>query len=151
VYSVDVRNEGTEPADRVTLTDSLPAGVEPLSVQTSQGNCELGATVTCAFGALEQYGGYASVHITTRTAVEGRWENTASIDTDTEDPNPANNSATVLVDIVGPVPRVSDIGITRRVVRPRGRTAFSFVVSKPATVTFSIQKAAAGPGLGPRG
>ena len=75
--SIDVRNEGAEPAKGVTLTDQLPEGLEPVSVQTSQGTCTLARTVTCAIGTLDVYGGYASVYIATRTTAEGRWENWA--------------------------------------------------------------------------
>src|SRR5918997_417374 len=89
-FSIDVRNEGTEEAHGVTLTDSLPAGLQPVSVQTSQGTCVLGDTVTCALGTLVSHGGYATVNIVTRTAVEGSWRNTVSIDSASEDPNPAN-------------------------------------------------------------
>jgi uncharacterized repeat protein (TIGR01451 family) len=146
VYSIDVRNEGTEPALAVTLTDSLPAGVEPVSVQTSQGACALGDTVTCAFGTLEPNGGYASVYIETRTRVEGQWHNTASIESETEDPNPANDRATVVIDVTGPVPRVSEVAMTRSVFRVGTRSAIAFVMSRPATVTFRVERRIRGRG-----
>jgi uncharacterized repeat protein (TIGR01451 family) len=144
VYSIDVRNEGAEPAEAVTLSDALPPGVEPVGVQTSQGSCELGSTVTCAFGTLDSFGGYASVHISTRTKVEGSWQNTAFVDSATEDPNRANNSATVVVDIVAPVPPpVAQLAVTDpvfRVTRSRRATRFAFVMARPGAARFQIQR-----------
>jgi uncharacterized repeat protein (TIGR01451 family) len=143
VFSIDVRNEGGEPAEGVTLTDAIPAGLEPVSVQTSRGSCTLGATVTCAIGTLDVYGGYASVYIATRTRAEGRWDNTASISSSTVDPNPANDSATATIEVTGPVPAVSEVSVTKplfRVGRARAGTAFAFNLSEPAAVVFRIQR-----------
>ena len=141
--SIDVRNEGAEPAEGVTLTDQLPPGLEPVSVQTSQGTCTLAKTVTCAIGRLDVYGGYASVHIATRTTAEGRWENWASISSSTVDTNPANDSATVTIEVTGPVPAVSELRVTNplfRVGRSRRGTAFAFELSEPASVVFRIER-----------
>ncbi len=139
-FSIDVRNEGADPAENVTLSDALPAGVEPVSVQNSQGSCSLGGTVECSLGRLEPFGGYATVYIGTRTKVEGDWSNTVFVDSDTEDANRANNQATVSFRIMGPVPRVTEAQMVRPAFRAGTRNAIAFVVSRPVTMNFEIER-----------
>ena len=102
VFSIDVRNEGTEPAEGVVITDYLPNELEPVAVQTSQGSCEFGDPVRCALGGLAS-GGAATVRITTRTKTADRVRNSVLVESQTEDLNRDNNSADVTIQVVGPV------------------------------------------------
>src|SRR5437762_9950057 len=51
-YTVDVRNNGPDVADGVTLTDTLPAGLALVSASGPAGPCGAGPPVSCALGGL---------------------------------------------------------------------------------------------------
>ena len=51
-YSIAVTNAGPSAAENVLLQDPLPEGLSVIEVQTAQGNCTAGQTVTCGLGTL---------------------------------------------------------------------------------------------------
>ncbi|MDQ3773647.1 MAG: hypothetical protein M3461_04355 [Pseudomonadota bacterium] len=90
-YLLTVRNIGAQVASNVTLTDTLPAGVELVSTTPSQGACSVEAsTVTCSLGDVGRDGS-ATVQIDVRSTAEGVLSNNAVV-TATADANPANNT-----------------------------------------------------------
>ncbi|MCG3160515.1 MAG: hypothetical protein JMDDDDMK_01584 [Acidobacteria bacterium] len=91
-YTATVTNGGTDAALGVTMTDTLPPGVNPVSVTSSQGTCSGGATVTCDLGNLP-INASATVAIVVTPTAAGSIKNRASVISVTSDPNTANNSA----------------------------------------------------------
>jgi len=92
-YTIVARNNGPQSATGVTLTDSLPAGVNFVSASTSQGSCSGTATLTCALGSLAN-GASATVSIGVRATAAGGVANTARITGNEADPASANNAET---------------------------------------------------------
>ncbi len=82
---------GPSTAQSVDVKDVLPAGVTLASAATSQGAC---GAVVCQFGDLP-VGGVVTVTIVGQVAsdVNGTITNTATVFSDSLDPNAANNSA----------------------------------------------------------
>ena len=94
VYTVTVHNNGPDPAENVVVTDTLPAGVTYESATPDQGDCtESGGVVTCELGSMAN-GASVDIVIVVRTTTAGTLTNTASVVSDTIDPNGANNSTT---------------------------------------------------------
>lgn len=93
-YTIDITNNGPEPALNVTLTDELPAGVGYVQAISSQGGCsEASGTVTCLVGVLAD-GASATVTVTVTATTPGSWSNAVSVSADEVDSNMANNDMT---------------------------------------------------------
>ncbi|MEM9058167.1 MAG: right-handed parallel beta-helix repeat-containing protein, partial [Pseudomonadota bacterium] len=93
VYSLVITNNGGATASAVTLTDTLPASVNFVSANASQGSCsDSGSVVTCNLGAILN-AGTASVEIQVVTTTTGSITNNASVSAAQSDPVPGNNSA----------------------------------------------------------
>jgi uncharacterized repeat protein (TIGR01451 family) len=91
-YTVNVSNNGPDLAENVVLTDDLPDGVNYVSAMPSQGTCsEADGVVTCDLGDMAS-GGSADVTIVVNAPTAGTLTNTASVASDTGDPNAGNNS-----------------------------------------------------------
>ena len=70
-YLINVSNQGADNASGVTLTSTLPAGVEHLTTETSQGDCNPASDqVRCTLGSLGS-GGTASISLTVKTLNTG--------------------------------------------------------------------------------
>lgn len=97
-FVLAVSNEGPEEAGGVTVLDELPSVFQIVSVTTTQGTCTSTSSVVCDLGTLALG---ASVEITIETvAVSGGLvTNTASVFGQVEDPNPDNNSASVVLEV----------------------------------------------------
>ena len=101
-YTIVVTNNGPSVATGVTVTDSLPDRLRPLSIVATQGDCAstVDATdrfvVECSIGTLG-VGEIVSITIeaATDSAVTDVVENQASTNSDAEDPAPENNTDTV--------------------------------------------------------
>ena len=93
-YTLTARNDGPDSSLGVRLIDQLPAGVEFVSAQASQGSCEppSGAQLECALGNLAA-GASATVTIRVRPESEGTITNRAELSADTTDPDEADNDA----------------------------------------------------------
>jgi uncharacterized repeat protein (TIGR01451 family) len=90
-YTLAVENAGPDPATNVMVEDKLPNQVDLVSVDTSTGNCEdQGRNITCELGTLAS-GATATVTIQVRPKKDGSITNTASVESDVEDPQTANN------------------------------------------------------------
>lgn len=107
-YMVAVTNSGPSTAEAVVLTDAVPAGVSVVSVVPTVGTCTAGkpgvasAPTRCTVGNLAP-GGAAAVTITLRVlpATRGILVNDATVSALSHDPNTANNSANLPIEVVG--------------------------------------------------
>jgi uncharacterized repeat protein (TIGR01451 family) len=98
LYTLVIANAGTCTADNVELVDTLPPGVT--YVGASHAGCsQAGGVVTCHLGDLPS-GGSISLTITVRAPDSmGQITNTAVVSSDSEDPAPANNTASASTDV----------------------------------------------------
>ena len=90
-YFITVRNGGPGAATNVTLTDTLPGGVEFFSASPSQGTCTGGITVVCTLGDVAN-GATVTVSLQVRPNAVGSLTNSVAVSGD-RDFNPANNTA----------------------------------------------------------
>jgi uncharacterized repeat protein (TIGR01451 family) len=108
VYTVTVTNQGPFQASAVTVVDPIPAQSIFLSMNSGGASCTApppaqGGTVTCNFGNMAS-GASATVSFTVRISippVPASVTNTAVVSSPNFDPNPANNSASVITLVFG--------------------------------------------------
>jgi len=112
IYTISVSNSGPDAATNVLVIDTLPASLTLQScASTAGGVCSnIGNAVNVAFAALP-LNNSATITIVARvnplTAPGAAIANGAFLQTDSADPNPANNSSTNTVTVVAP-PRDGD-------------------------------------------
>ena len=99
-YRLVVINNGPSPANNVTVTDGLPAGVNFVSATPTQGTCSGTTTVSCNAGLVNN-GGTVIVNITVVPQSPGQLSNTASVSATELDTDNTNNSSTIQT-TVGP-------------------------------------------------
>jgi uncharacterized repeat protein (TIGR01451 family) len=94
-YTIRVTNQGPSPATAVNVADNLPTVVTFVSASSNQGTCGGTSAINCNLGTLA-IGQTVTVTIvvTPTAAAVPAVSNTASVTSDTFDPNTANNSAT---------------------------------------------------------
>ena len=98
-YTITVTNAGPDAAAGVALSDPLPAALTGASATTTAGTCSIvSGLLSCPLGTVAS-GGTVTVTVaatlsagTTAMSVS----NTATVTSATDDPNPANNAATVV-------------------------------------------------------
>ena len=131
-YRLVVTNKGPSIVTGVTLTDTLPDGVNFVSANSTNGPCTLtNGVLTCNIGVLTNKTGF-TVSIVVVPPVESVLNNTASISSVESDPNPDNNTASIITTVI------SDASRTLRVDLVPG--VQSVVVSWPASVVpFTLQ------------
>ncbi len=113
LYTITVTNNGPSDATGVTVTDTLPAGVDYVSATPSQGSCIGTITVTCSLGNLLN-GASATVMIVVTPTVAGILNNSASVTGSEYDPDLANNSTASVSTTVNNPPAVeADLSITK--------------------------------------
>lgn len=96
-YNITVTNNGPSPANTVTLTDTLAAGLTLVSVTPSAGTTCVGAgPINCTLPTPLNSGATATVAVVVNASVAGQYPNTVTItDSGTPpDPNLGNNSFT---------------------------------------------------------
>lgn len=98
-YFITILNGGPEVATNVTLTDTLPGGVEFISASPSQGTCTGTATVVCPFGDVAN-GAAMTVSLQVLAKAVGSLTNSAAVSGD-RDFNPANNTAAATTTVNG--------------------------------------------------
>ena len=106
-YTLTVTNNGPSTATGVTLTDTLPQGVEFTSATPSQGTCIGTIVVTCDLGNLA-VGESSDVSIVVTVNQEGALVNTATVSANEADPDASNNLA-VESTTVGPPLLAGDV------------------------------------------
>lgn len=112
-YTMRVANAGPFAAPNATVTDALPLGVTFVSDHASQGQCSGATTVTCHLGTVAKEG-TAVVAITVKASAPGSATNTATVEGEARDPNPANNSARATVIVTPAAATISAITVQPR-------------------------------------
>jgi uncharacterized repeat protein (TIGR01451 family) len=94
-YTLLITNNGPSEAVNVVVSDTLPANFTLVSATPSQGACPGTDPVSCNLGNLAS-GASSSITIVTTVggSVRGNINNTASVSSDTPDPEPGNNNDT---------------------------------------------------------
>jgi len=98
-YTLTVTNAGPSPAANAIAGDVLPAGTTLVSATPSQGSCTGTSTVGCSLGTLVAGGSATIVLVVAGPSSSGTVANTATVATDTLDPNLANNTSTATVTV----------------------------------------------------
>lgn len=94
IYTIVVKNQGTNDATDVVVIDDLPSQVDYVSAASTAGTCQrAGSKVTCTLGQLDA-GLNAQVTITVKADNDGTASNTATVTTTVVDPDATNNQAT---------------------------------------------------------
>ena len=106
-YTLLVTNHGPSPATNVVVTDVLPSTVTFVSAVPSQGTCLEAppGLITCSLGNLA-VGGIATITVIVTPTVAGTLTNTAGVDADEPDNNPANDSDTETTEVISVLPAV---------------------------------------------
>jgi len=108
-YTITVANSGILDASSVAVTDALPASVNFVSANASQGNCAPGVgNVLCDLGGLA-IGQSATVTVVVTTTTAGTITNTASASSPEGDLNAANNSAQAVTTVGAPLPDLTAV------------------------------------------
>lgn len=109
-YTLDITNNGPVSATNVVVTDVLPGQVSYVS--NDSGCNESSGTLTCNLGTLLN-GDSSAIEIVVTAVTAGQATNTASIASDTTDPNTTNNSDSADVTISDvPLPE-ADLSVTQ--------------------------------------
>ena len=114
-WTIAVQNNGPSTADPVTVADTLPAGTTFASATPSQGSCTGGADVTCNLGALAS-GGSAQISVTASVAAGTAGQtlrNRATATAPQVDPDPTNNEAESVTEILPPAPGGPNVSLRK--------------------------------------
>ncbi|MFF0344315.1 hypothetical protein [Kribbella sp. NPDC004875] len=109
-YTLVARNNGPSPARDVTVTDTLPGGVQLVSATPTQGTC---ASTTCELGTIAS-GASATITVVVKVSSASTatsLTNVATVTTSTSDPNPDNNTSSVTTDVT----RTADLALVKSV------------------------------------
>jgi uncharacterized repeat protein (TIGR01451 family) len=92
-YAIHVNNYGPEAAENVVLIDTLPDEVTFVSASAEQGSCnETNNVVTCSLGTMpNSTDTTVFIVVIVNPSSNGVITNTASVNTNAQDQNPANN------------------------------------------------------------
>ena len=142
-YTVTVTNNGPNTATGVLLTDTLPAGVNFISANSTRGNCShANGIVTCSLGDMAS-GVVITVTVAVTPAVAGQLCDLASVRANEADPNVANNSATECTTVNAPI-NEADLSISKTAspdpVLVGGQLTYRIAITNlgPATATGVI-------------
>jgi uncharacterized repeat protein (TIGR01451 family) len=110
-YLLAVTNNGPSIVTGVTLTDTLPGGVNFVSANSTDGPCpQTNGIVTCNVGVLTNNTGF-TVTIVVLPPVEAVLNNTATISSVEGDLNPGDNTASVITTVILDASRTLQIGL----------------------------------------
>ncbi len=98
-YTIAVTNVGGIPATGVTLTDTLPASVTLVSLNSTIGSCSGTTSINCNLGTLNPEA-TAIVAIVVTPSAEGTITNTATATINEADVFLANNTATIQTQVI---------------------------------------------------
>ncbi len=97
-YTLVVSNTGPSATTGTLLTDTLPGSMTFASALSSQGSCTGTGVVVCDLGGLA-VGGRATVTLVVTPTLSGAWVNTATVAADQPDPEPLNDTATLVTPV----------------------------------------------------
>ncbi len=133
-YIISVTNNGPSSAKNIVVAHQLPSSVVFVSATSSQGGCsQAGGLVTGSLGTLP-VGGTATMFVVVIPTVQGTISSTASVTSNQTDPDPSNNTATVLTQVN---PAAADLAV--------GLFAAPNPVALGATLTYTVLVANNGP------
>lgn len=105
VYTLLVNNNGPFANDTVNVSDTIPAGVNVISITPSQGTVTTTPSgFTANLGNIAA-GGSASITVVVQPTAIGNVVNTATVSSGNpwiRDPDPSNNTSTVTTTVIGP-------------------------------------------------
>ena len=137
-YIVKVSNNGPAPSNGAVVTDTLPAGLTPVSLSSSTPDaCTIsGSTVTCQAGEIAPLGDGFEVLIVAQVGADYAGAvitNTATLTPGTEtDPNAANNTSSATI-TVNPGSTAADLKVTKKAsaktVKPGGTLGYTITVA----------------------
>ena len=148
-YVITVANNGPAPSTGASLTDTLPAGLTPISLSSSLPDaCVIsGSTVTCQAGEIVPAGGFQVLIV---AQVNSGWAgaiitNTATLTPGAQtDQNAANNTSSATI-TVNPGSTAADLKVTKKAsaktVKPGGTLGYTIVVTNQggsAATTASV-------------
>jgi uncharacterized repeat protein (TIGR01451 family) len=96
-YTIGVTT-GQSPVQGAVVSDTLPGGLSLLSVTPSTGSCQVTTKISCYLGDLPA-GDLETISLEVHAQSVGNPTNTATLSTSSIDPNPANNSASVTIEV----------------------------------------------------
>ncbi|MDQ6658157.1 MAG: DUF11 domain-containing protein, partial [Actinomycetota bacterium] len=134
-YSVVVTNNGPSDAVGATVKDTIPTGLTPTGSSATIGSCSVaGQQITCTAATLAA-GQTMTVRIPVAVAANatGPITNAASATSDTQDPIPANNAAS----ITSPVGSSADLRLTK--------TADQSTATAGSALTYTLTLTNTGP------
>ncbi|WP_331714960.1 hypothetical protein, partial [Auraticoccus cholistanensis] len=135
-WQVTVANAGPSDATGVTLVDTAPAGVTFTEAQTPRGACTVTAgEISCSLGTVASQD---SLAVTLVGALDpgftgAELSNTATVDSEVDDADPADNSDTA----TSPVTAAADLGVTK--------TADPATATAGSPLTYTVVTTNAGP------
>ena len=138
-YTITVSNAGPSAASGVTLADTWPSAFTLGAITASQGSCTSGGNFTCSLGNLAT-GGSATItasYTVPAATPAGSQTNSASVTSNTPDPNSNNNIASKTTT----VNTSADLSVTKS----DGVTSVSILDS--STHTYTIVVSNAGPSM----
>jgi uncharacterized repeat protein (TIGR01451 family) len=98
-FTMTITNNGPSPATGVTLAGTFTAGATFVSLTQSQGSCQGTTQINCSLGAMAS-GSTAVVTAVFTPTVAGSFGTSETVTANEPDPNQANNSATVSVNVL---------------------------------------------------
>ena len=101
-YFLTVTNYGPAAATNIVVTDTLPAGMTYVSGSPSRGTVDNSAGVVTWSVPTLALNATASLTVAVRANSTGVITNTAAVTTSTSDPNPDDDTASALVNVVSP-------------------------------------------------
>jgi uncharacterized repeat protein (TIGR01451 family) len=94
IYTIEVRNQGPDPATDIAITDSLPGSVARVSVTPSLGTCNDKDKISCEIPSLLKDDVATVTIVVTVNKKSGSITNSASVQSAVPDPQAADNLAT---------------------------------------------------------
>lgn len=129
-YTLNVTNNGPDPATGTTADDTLPSGLTIVSATPSQGTCTTTSGINCALGTIADGEGAQVVIVASADgSTAGNVTNSASVTADETDPDSSNNTTTTAIAVSPATP--SPTGPT-----PTTTTSTGPTPTGPAPVTL---------------
>ena len=136
-YSIVVTNVSPRVAPATTLFDTLPPGVNVVSLSSSRGSCSASAgSVSCSLGSLSA-GGSATVTINVRPTRAGNITNTVSVASIAPEVNPFDNTAAVVTTVQNPMPVI--VPFATSLVAESGPVTGGLEPGETVTVNFYLR------------